>query len=86
LFDCNSVLSREIRNEAGLRSEWQDYLLPSDCNLVLAVDLCRPGYDLVDPEAFFFWVGFRHPAVFLETLHPCRFFARGFFQLLFLFA
>jgi hypothetical protein len=41
---------------------------------------------LVDPEVFFFNPGFRHPAVFLGTPHPCRFFAWGFFQLLFFFA
>jgi hypothetical protein len=41
---------------------------------------------LVDPGVFFFKLGFRHPADFLGTPHPCRFFARGFFQLLFLFA
>ena len=49
-----------------------------------SVGLCRPGYNLVDPEVLFFWVDFRHPAVFLGAFHPLRFFACGFFQLLFL--
>jgi hypothetical protein len=43
-------------------------------------------YDVVVPGNFFFMLGFRDPAVFFEIRHPLLFFARGFFQLLFLFA
>jgi hypothetical protein len=50
-----------------------------------SVVLCRLGYDFVDPKVFCFGLGFRSPAVFLGTRHPFRFFAPGFFQLLFLF-
>ena len=49
-----------------------------------SVGSCRPDYNLVDPEVFFFWLDFRHPAVFLDAFHPFRFFEWGFFQLCFL--
>jgi hypothetical protein len=70
----SSALKYEI-----LRSAQNDKMGPwrvlQEAPMIRAIGSWRPGYDGVDLDFFFFWLGFRHPADFFAIRQPGGFFA-----------